>query len=50
MDSMKKRFYVMSSRAIKKLVLLKNENYNGGVESILPKDDSILRRERLNND
>jgi len=49
MDSMKKRFYVMSSRAIKKLVLLKSENYNDGVESILPKDDSILRRERLNN-
>ena len=48
-DSMKKRFYVMSSRAIKKLVLLKKENYNDGVESILPKDDGILRRERLNN-
>lgn len=50
MDSMKKRFYVMSSRAIKKLILLKNENYNDGVENILPEDDSILRRERLNND
>ena len=49
LDSMKKRFYVMSSRAIKKLVLLKSENYNDGVENILPKDYSILRRERLNN-
>ena len=29
-DSMKKRFYVMSSRAIKKLVLFKHINYNGG--------------------
>jgi len=49
LDSMKKRFYVMSSRAIKKLVLLKSDNYNGGVENILPKDNNILRRERLNN-
>jgi len=48
-DSMKKRFYVMSSRAIKKLVLLKNKDYNGGIEEILPKDENILKRERLDN-
>ncbi|MCB4745471.1 MAG: DUF2075 domain-containing protein [Sulfurovum sp.] len=48
-DSMKKRFYVMSSRAIKKLVMFKSENYNGGVEQILPKDENILKREVLNN-
>ncbi|MCK5111857.1 MAG: AAA family ATPase [Arcobacteraceae bacterium] len=48
-DSMKKRFYVMSSRAIKKLVFFKSENYNGGIESILPEDENILKKERLNN-
>jgi len=46
-DSMKKRFYVMSSRAIKKLVLFKSESYKGGVEKILPIDENILKRERL---
>jgi len=49
LDSMKKRFYVMSSRAIKKLVFLKSSNYNGGVEQILPDDKNILTRKRLNN-
>jgi len=48
-DSMKKRFYVMSSRAIKKLVFFKSENYKGGVEEILPTDENILKRERLHN-
>ena len=48
-DSMKKRFYVMSSRAIKKLVFLKNETYSGGIEEILPKDENILARKRLTN-
>lgn len=48
-DSMKKRFYVMSSRAIKKLVFFKSEDYKGGVEEILPTDENILKRERLNN-
>ncbi|MDQ7085324.1 MAG: hypothetical protein Q9M36_10545 [Sulfurovum sp.] len=48
-DSMKKRFYVMSSRAIKKLVFFKSENYKGGVEDILPSDENILKRERLTN-
>jgi len=48
-DSMKKRFYVMSSRAIKKLVFFKSENYEGGVEEILPTDENILKRERLTN-
>jgi len=48
-DSMKKRFYVMSSRAIKKLVLFKNNNYSGGVDEILPSDKEILKREILPN-
>ena len=48
-DSMKKRFYVMSSRAIKKLVLFKHDNYSGGVEKILTKDENILKRGRLDN-
>ncbi len=48
-DSMKKRFYVMSSRAIKKLVLFKSEDYNSGVEQILPNDENILKREVLRN-
>ncbi len=46
-DSMKKRFYVMSSRAIKKLVLLKHSSYNGGIDNILPKEEYILKREVL---
>ena len=48
-DSMKKRFYVMSSRAIKKLVLLKSNKDNDSVEQILPDDENILIRKRLNN-
>jgi len=46
-NSMKKRFYVMSSRAIKKLCLFKDKNYRGGVNTILPQDESILKREIL---
>lgn len=49
-DSMKKRFYVMSSRAIKKLVFFKSREYKSGVEEILPTDENILKRERLSND
>jgi len=48
-DSMKKRFYVMSSRAIKKLVLFKSDTYSGGVNEILPSDKEILKREILPN-
>ncbi len=46
-DSMKKRFYVMSSRAMEKLVLLKDKNYSGNIETILPNDETILKRESL---
>lgn len=49
LNSMKKRFYVMSSRAIKKLVLLKNNDYRGGIDAILTTDEKILKRERLNH-
>jgi DNA helicase IV len=45
-DSMKKRFYVMSSRAIKKLVLFQSEQYRDGVEQILPHDENIMNRRR----
>jgi superfamily I DNA/RNA helicase len=48
-DSMKKRFYVMSSRAIKKLVLFKHQNYSDGVDQILTNDESLLKRKRLDN-
>jgi hypothetical protein len=48
-DSMKKRFYVMSSRAIKKLVFFQSQSYVGGVEKLLPQDENILKRERLNH-
>ena len=45
-DEMKKRFYVMTSRAIKQLVLLRNsknrEEYR--VDDILPNDENILKR------
>ncbi len=46
-DSMKKRFYVMSSRAIKKLVLCKSVKYGGGVEQILPNDENILKIQKV---
>lgn len=45
LDSMKKRFYVMSSRAIKKLVLFKSKDYRGGIDEILTTDEKILKRE-----
>jgi len=49
LDSMKKRFYVMSSRAIKKLVLFQHIGYKGDVDKILIKDENILQRKRLND-
>ncbi|MDY0220614.1 MAG: DUF2075 domain-containing protein [Desulfobacterium sp.] len=45
-DGMKKRFYVMCSRAIKKLVLVKGKGYDGGIIQILPEDENILKREK----
>lgn len=49
-DSMKKRFYVMSSRAIKKLVLLKSiDNNTYDILNILPNDENILKRETTDN-
>jgi len=44
-DSMKKRFYVMSSRAKEKLILLKSVDYYSGVDKILPTDTNILKRD-----
>ena len=46
-DSMKKKFYVMSSRAIDKLVLFKKNTYSGDIEQILPNDESILKRGKI---
>ena len=46
-DEMKKRFYVMTSRAIKQLVLLRNSSNRKdykGVDDILPNDENILKR------
>ena len=37
----------MSSRAMKKLVLLKHESTTGGAVNILPDDESLLRRKSL---
>jgi len=47
LDTMRKRFYVMSSRAKDKLILLKAKEYRGDIEKILPKDENILKRELL---
>ncbi|HIK62653.1 MAG TPA: DUF2075 domain-containing protein [Flavobacteriales bacterium] len=49
-DSMKKRFYVMCSRAIEKLVLLQYINYTDEMEDILPADERILIRKDLPNE
>jgi len=49
LDSMKKRFYVISSRATKKLVLFQHIDHKGDVDEILTKDENILKRKRLNN-
>ena len=43
-DSMKKRFYVMSSRAIKKLVLLSGSNTQDEINQLLQVDTKILKR------
>lgn len=46
LDSLRKRFYVMSSRAIKKLVFLQWTGVNcADVEKILPDKDILLRKE-----
>ncbi|MBF0232535.1 MAG: DUF2075 domain-containing protein [Desulfamplus sp.] len=50
LDSMKKKFYVISSRAIKKLVLFKSKKYCGAITQILPDDENILKRESISND
>jgi superfamily I DNA/RNA helicase len=48
-DEMKKRFYVMTSRAIKQIVLLRNSEKTKEyrVDDILPKDESILNRQNI---
>lgn len=46
---MKKRFYVMASRAKEKLTFLKYFEYESPVVELLPKDEAILKRRELNN-
>lgn len=50
LDSMKKQFYVMVSRAMKQIVLLKQMDRNCSVESILPNDETILKRIKESHD
>lgn len=50
LDSMKKQFYVMVSRAMKQIVLLKQMGRNCSVESILPNDETILKRIKESHD
>lgn len=50
LDSVKKKFYVMVSRAIKQIVLLKKAGRKCPVEQILPEDDKILKRLKEKND
>lgn len=44
--SMKKRFYVMISRAINNVILLKNHSNSCEVDKLLPTDEKILKRIR----
>lgn len=46
LDSMRKRFYVMSSRAITKLVFFQGSN-NNEFGDIFPEDETILQRKEL---
>ena len=46
-ESMKKKLYVLTSRAIDKLVILKNQTDCGGVDRLLPNDASLLQRKKL---
>ena len=43
-DSLKKRFYVMSSRAISKLVLLSENPLPKEINDLLPDDENLLKR------
>ncbi len=50
LDSMKKKFYVMVSRAIKQVVILKQMDINCSIESIFPDDETILKRIKESHD
>lgn len=47
MESLQKRLYVMTSRAIDQLFLFKSSVRPGIVDDILPEDESILKRRKL---
>lgn len=42
-ESLKKRMYVMCSRAREKLYLLKSEKFNNTLEAILPKENEVIK-------
>ncbi len=46
-ESLQKRFYVMSSRAREKLFLFKSSSRLSVVEDILPNDESVLKRRKI---
>jgi len=46
-ESLQKRFYVMSSRAREKLFLFKSSSRSSVVEDILPNDENILKRRKI---
>ena len=48
-DALKKIFYVMTSRSIKKLFLLRNKGHrrHTKLDDILPTDEDILKRSSL---
>ncbi len=45
--NLKKRFYVMTSRAKEKLIILKSKIYSGKIDTIFPDDKSILIRDSI---
>ena len=50
LDAMRKKFYVMVSRAMKQIILLKQKGMNCAVEQILPTDEVILNRVNKSHD
>lgn len=46
-NTIKKQFYVMTSRAKDKLFLFKSELYRDGVDEIFPEDENLLKREKI---
>lgn len=49
-EIIKKKLYVMSTRASKKLIFFKYKGYQGNIEDILPQDEKILTRMELKHE